>query len=1105
MLVSGQESGDGASSLCASSSQLLHDIEAISKALYLHEATQKSLISPSTQYSGKVGRAENRLVPISGNQDEKGLNKFNKSLSMWNWKKPFKALSHFRGRKFGCLFFLHVHSIEGLPVNFDGVDLCVEFKRKDEVLRSRPSRVLKGTADFDDTLMHRCTVYCHKGGPLNTCKYEPKLFSVHTSVIGALGVDFGEHWVDLTRLLPLTLEELDGDKSSGKWTTSFKLAGKAKSATLNVGFGFSLVSGANPESNGNMTVSELINLAYRRPNTKQHDRGFPQNCSTEKLRRSGSVPRNLNHLSLQFAQPLDVKMGHEAFVEPAIEFSKSIHYLYEKLDQDILNDKSGSDLSSENLKSSRAKSDLCPEHVREPVDDEVDDMDFVVIDQGIEVPQIKQLNPVQVSFHTQDSATETANKDDTLTGNDSLRWDEMKCELVDHLTGSTMDGLVVGDNKIGEQDVHAKQSALEVESAYLDALILDSADLGSLRASGQSKHKENYMELKYSYKANKKGIKSLSFDDISEFVTSDFLHMMESEQSLAGSNFNGEPESPREQLLREFEREAFLSGNFILGLNATEERMRFGCGASVGSSSYDNSEDSILTSVLQDAEEEYEQSSQSLKHRRKVKMLEDLETEVLMREWGLDEKAFQNSPRCPSGGFGSPIELPPEEPVESTLLGEGFGPSIQTGGGGFLRTMIPSLFRNPKNGTNLILQVSRPVVLPARMGSSNMKVLQHLASIEIKKVFKQIDKAMPLKDITGRTLQQVACEAAPDSICRQVLLQHKTASSQNFREQECSVSCNNSVSELVSLEDVVFLAMDKIEALTIEGLRTQCGMTDEEAPSSIIPHFESHASQRNYANFHELMSLQDDEFHLYDVHSSDSDACGLMDFSVTLDDWLRLDAGVSNGNQDETGEGTRKILVAHHAKCEDSSREKLIEDIDHGEASGTRSGLLGNNLAVAFRVQLRDPLRNFEAVGDPMLALVHVERRYVHQVISERRNEDEDDSTPTRDGIAVSSFRIIELHLAGIDAEPGKKHSWGTTRQRQLGTRWLFASGLGKAAKQPLAKSKAVVKSSRGGNAKGPFADVLWSISPLPYGIESNSKKSGPLTAHVRNPDVIFL
>lgn len=1102
--MSGHESGNDACSTSASNSQLLHDIEAISKALYLHEATQKPLISPSTQYPGKVGWVEHRLVPKSGNRDEKGSNKFNKSSSLWNWKKPLKALSHLRGRKFGCLFYLHVHSVEGLPVNFDGVGLCVEFKRKDEVLKSRPSRVLRGTADFDDTLMHRCTVYCHKSGPLNSCKYEPKLFSVRTSVIGTPGVDVGEHWVDLTRLLPLTLEELDGDKSSGKWTTSFKLAGKAKGATLNVSFGYSLVGGGNLESNGNMTVSELINLAYSRSNAKQQDRGFPENCSTEKLRRSGSGPSDLNHPSLHFAQPLDVKVGHGAFVDHAIEFSKSIHYLYEKLEQDILSDKSGSDSSSENVKSSKAKSGLCPEPAREPIDDEGDDIDFVVIDQGIEVPQSKQLNPVQVSIHTQDSTTEALNKDDTLLGNDSLCLDKMKCDLVDHLTGSTTTGLVIGDNKIGEQSVHAKQSALEVESSFLDALILDSADLGSLPASVHSECEEDYMGLKYSYKANKKGTKSQSFNDISEHVTSDFLHMLESERSLSGSKFNGEPESPREQLLREFEREAFLSGNFVIDFDAAEERVRFDWGALVGSSSEDNPADSILTLALQDAEEEYEQSSQSLRHRRKVKMLEDLETEVLMREWGLDEKAFQNSPRCSSGGFGSPVELPSQEPVESPLLGEGFGPSIQTVGGGFLRTMMPSLFRNAKNGINLILQVSRPVVLPARMGSSNIKVLQHLASIEIEKLSKQIDKAMPLEDITGRTLQQIACEAASKTICRQALLHHETASSQKFKEQECGLSCHNPVSDSASLEDVVLLAMDKIEALTIEGLRTQCGMTDEEAPSRIIPHFETPASQRNYANFHELMGLEDDAFLLYDVHNGDNDAYELMDFYVTLDEWLRLDAGVSTGNQDESGESTRKILVVHHEKCEDSSKEKLIDDIHPNEASGIRSGILRNNLTVAFRVQLRDPLRNFEAVGDPMLALVHVERRYVQQDVSEGRKEEEDDNMPARDGIAISSFRITELHLAGIDAKPDEKHSWGTTRQRQLGTRWLFASGLGKATKQPLAKSKAVVKSSLGVTTKVPRADILWSISPYAHGIESNSKKSGRLPTHVRNPDVIF-
>lgn len=52
--------------------------------------------------------------------------------------------------------------------------------------------------------------------------------------------------------------------------------------------------------------------------------------------------------------------------------------------------------------------------------------------------------------------------------------------------------------------------------------------------------------------------------------------------------------------------------------------------------------------------------SLSLKDRRMVEMVEDLETEALMHEWSLDETLFQSSPHVRSDGFGSPIALSPE-------------------------------------------------------------------------------------------------------------------------------------------------------------------------------------------------------------------------------------------------------------------------------------------------------------------------------------------------------------------------------------------------------------------------------------------------------------
>lgn len=87
--------------------------------------------------------------------------------------------------------------------------------RKGDLLTTRPARVCEGIAEFEESLMHMCTVY--RNGPKHSSEYEPKLSSLHVSVIGALAHDIGEPWIDLSNLLPLTFEELDEDnRCSGK-------------------------------------------------------------------------------------------------------------------------------------------------------------------------------------------------------------------------------------------------------------------------------------------------------------------------------------------------------------------------------------------------------------------------------------------------------------------------------------------------------------------------------------------------------------------------------------------------------------------------------------------------------------------------------------------------------------------------------------------------------------------------------------------------------------------------------------------------------------------------------------------------------------------------
>nr|GEW13327.1 protein plastid movement impaired 1-related 1-like [Tanacetum cinerariifolium] len=309
---------------------------------------------------------------------------------------------------------------------------------------------------------------------------------------------------------------------------------------------------------------------------------------------------------------------------------------------------------------------------------------------------------------------------------------------------------------------------------------------------------KSYTELKIGHK--EKG-KSLKLDYATETVADDFLNMLGIEYSPFGLSSESESKSPQERLLRQFENSLANGSLFNFNIDDDDE---------IG---FNN--DFSSTSMWDSIPEE-------VQNKTKASVLEDMKTEALMREWGLNEKAFQRSPSCTSCGSGGPIEFSPKEPLELPPLGEGLRPFVQTSNGGFLRSMNPEIFKNAKSGGNLIMQVSSPVVVPAEMGSGIMDVLQ-----------------------------------------------------------------------------------------------------------------------------------DDDD--------------GIMGLSVTLDEWMRLDSGeIDEG--DEMSERTLKILAAHHAS--DLMRARI------GKGS-KKGGLLWNNFTVALMVQLRDPLRNFEPVGTPMLAQDQVERVFV--------------------------------------------------------------------------------------------------------------------------------
>ncbi|KAH7574410.1 hypothetical protein JRO89_XS03G0292900 [Xanthoceras sorbifolium] len=1157
------ETGNDRSDGNSDNSQLLRDIEAISKSLYLQKTPPKTSVSPYEDRSKSAERTRFINPKGPGILNDNVLPKNKKSSSLWNWKKPLKALMHIRHHSFNICFFLHVHSIEGLPANFDGISLCVQWKRKDEVLRTHPSRVSQGVSEFEETLMYKCCVYGSRTGAHNSSKYEEKLSLICASVVGTPG-------------------ELEGEKSSGKWMTSFNLAGKAKGASLNVSFSFSVMKDSLVESKKNLTGSELVNLTHNSSATLESGISFASNNGNKMLRRIGSVPSNLNYRSSQSSTSVDLMVYQDVSPVLGLELSKSINFLYEKLNEGNLHGSEEFDLSSEHVEPLEPKHNLDFESTKDISEGESDCSEFTVIERGIEISEKVQLESKQNAVCTiGGSAIETINVDEIIKDDNVALAQEMECVAKESTNRSCNAEAAVNDSKREESGLSATGSMEELQSVFNGLLMSEMADLESSSAAHEFLEHQNYVKVKSNYRAGKMSKKSLSLDDVTESVASEFLNMLGMEHTPFVSSSDGDPKSPRERLLREFEKEALASGNFILGFDTREDQVECSCSPSVSGCGGPYNDFDVFP-LVRGAEKENNREGLLLKNRRPANMLEDLETESLMREWGLNERAFQRSPHHQSDGFGSPIELPTEDPFELPPIADGFGPLVQIKGGGYLRSMNPKLFRDAKNVGTLIMQVSRPVVLPAEMGSDIIDVLQHLAATGIKKLTMQTNKLMPLEDITGKTLQKVAQEAAPRTVVSERFVSTSSVLSyegflisiflymfmffsliclkcqhvsycfhrqslprceslfgkdsyvrreedkefrfdRNYYNTRTGLIAGEMGPGCVSLEDFSSLAIDSIEALSIEGLRIQSGMSNEEAPSSVRTQSVGEKSPFEWKNagFVRILSSEGAAgLQVQDVSSGANDVVELMDFSITLDEWSKLDGGII-GDEDPISEHTIKILAAHHAKCIDLVSGTLTRHLDWYKTSGKTHGLLGNNLTIAHTVLLRDPLRNYEPIGTSMLALFQVKRTFVpvkpdiystvliryeeedqeadiKGEISDKRTEEEkveeEEGTPW--------FKFSEVHLAGLKTE--LYHLWGSKAQQQSGIRWLLASGMGESGKHPFSKSKAIVRSYPQGTQKMTQEDVLWSITSDFHDGGANWKELEALIPHIRNPDVIF-
>jgi hypothetical protein len=424
----------------------------------------------------------------------------------------------------------------------------------------------------------------------------------------------------------------------------------------------------------------------------------------------------------------DAVLSNEAVMNTGSGFSKSITFLYQKLDEGNFDNSTWAD--SESSQGSNL-------YVS-------DDTEYSISEQGVEISEEDSFEFDQTGIQIVDMSTiEIINVDEILKDADTFVDKNARCDSLDTVYSRNVNVDAADNGKHSFSFSSVDLPCMKVEDSVPETSeLLD--------------QEEHYLSVESNYKAHKK---PHSLDDIIDSVASDFLKTLALESDSFRSSSDGDPLSPREHLLRQFENEALASDNSAFDFDAIEEEL----GEDTLGHNYGNyaAVDSDLSLLIGVAEEEYERENQSLIQRRKAKIIEDLETDTLMQQWGLDERDFENSPRTWAGGFGSPIELSDEEPSILPLpsIGEGLGSFVQTTNGGFLRSMCPSLFKNAKNCGNLIIQASNPIVLPAKMGNDILDILLHMASARVQELHDHISKLMPLQDITGKSIKHIVSNA----------------------------------------------------------------------------------------------------------------------------------------------------------------------------------------------------------------------------------------------------------------------------------------------------------------------------------------------------------
>jgi hypothetical protein len=234
-----------------------------------------------------ISKTDTKEVVVKSKTSTTNLEE-NEKKGIWKWK-PMRALSHIGMQKLSCLFSVEVVAAQDLPSSMNGLRLavCVRKKEtKDGAVKTMPSRVSQGAADFEETLFIKCHAYYTNNNHDKRLKFEPRPFSIYLFAVDAQELDFGRNYVDLSELIQESVEKNQQGARVRQWDTSFELSGKAKGGELVVKLGFQIV-----EKDGGVDIYNNSNSNSPMQNSKSSKlSSFSSSFARKQSKTSFSVP-----------------------------------------------------------------------------------------------------------------------------------------------------------------------------------------------------------------------------------------------------------------------------------------------------------------------------------------------------------------------------------------------------------------------------------------------------------------------------------------------------------------------------------------------------------------------------------------------------------------------------------------------------------------------------------------------------------------------------------------------------------------------------------------------------------------------------------------------